>query len=66
MSVAHRIRSCIEGEISSGQPVEIYQVAEQIRAEYPQFNLEEIARLVTETVIAAGGNAHWDPQKQQA
>ena len=59
MSVAQSVRSLIEDKISSRQPVDIFEVANLVKADYPDHSLEEVTAIVEEVVVSAGGNAMW-------
>ena len=62
-AIRQRIRAFVKDDVLAREVVDIYAVARAIRLEYPERDLQDIVGLVSEAVLAAGGNAYWDKDR---
>ena len=58
--IQDRIRVFIRDDVTAKKLVDVYRVAEAMRLEFPEHHLQDIVGLVSEEIVKAGGNAHWD------
>ena len=59
-AVRDRVQAFIRDDVQAKKIIEVYPVAEAIGMEFPEYRLQEIVAFVSEEVVAAGANAHWD------
>ena len=58
--IKEAIRMYLHDDITNRRLIDVSDLAKRLQAQYPQIELKQLSEHIFETVVAAGGNAHWD------